>query len=832
MTTRRLTLQVKRRMQNMSRRCPFGAGLAILSLGVGLALCACAASPLQVSGIYPHLAFFNDGAECGTGAVVPWADRLWAVTYSPHEPRGSSDKLYEITPDLRLIIRPESIGGTPANRMIHPESQQLFIGPYAIDAQRHVRVIPYEKMFGRPTGNARHLTDPANRIYCASMEEALYEVDVHTLAVTELWADEQVSAGRHSDLPGYHGKGLYSGQGRMIYANNGEHGKEAQRRPELPSGCLAEWDGKAEQWTVVRRNQFTDVAGPGGISGNPAPATDPVWSIGWDYRSLILMLREAGEWHAYRLPKASHCYDGAHGWHTEWPRIRDIGERDLLMTMHGMFWRFPKTFSLAHSAGIAPHSTYLKVVADFCRWNDRVVFGCDDAAKNEFSNRRKAKGALAGPGQSQSNLWFVDPSALDDFGIPLGRGAVWLDEPVRAKSPSEPMLFDGFARRSVHLAHTAAQSVAFRFEVDRRGNGRWTPLREVVVPAGGAHWIAFGTSERGAWVRVRADRDCPKATALFCFSNADRRGTRADRRFQGLAEASDTTASGGLLHARGGDARTLSFAAMRAQPGVTQEAGLYELDGELKLRRTVDLPRTAWLRQNAAIPRGVLTVDTASVLFVDDAGKRWRLPKGDAAFDQWSPLSDARVDREVCTERDLFNAHGTFYELPAETAGGFARIRPVATHNRRIHDYCSYRGLLVMSGISGAAPPSTHIIRSDDGQAALWVGALDDLWKLGKPRGTGGPWHNSVVKAGEPSDPYLMTGYDRKRVQLAHVSGEPVRMRMEVDISGAGTWVVYQEFDLRPGHPTQYVLPEGFSAYWVRLVASADTTATAQFTYE
>jgi len=53
-------------------------------------------------------------------------------------------------------------------------------------------------------------------------------------------------------------------------------------------------------------------------------------------------------------PKPAIAMTGAHGWHTEWPRIRDIGERDLLMTMHGMFWRFPKTFSLAHSAGIAP----------------------------------------------------------------------------------------------------------------------------------------------------------------------------------------------------------------------------------------------------------------------------------------------------------------------------------------------------------------------------------------------------------------------------------------------------------------------------------------------
>src|SRR5690606_36517230 len=75
--------------------------------------------PLQISGIYPHLAYYNNEGECGTGAVVPWADRLWVITYGPHLPYGSSDKLYEITPDLVQIVREESIGGTPANRMIH-----------------------------------------------------------------------------------------------------------------------------------------------------------------------------------------------------------------------------------------------------------------------------------------------------------------------------------------------------------------------------------------------------------------------------------------------------------------------------------------------------------------------------------------------------------------------------------------------------------------------------------------------------------------------------------------------------------------------------------------
>src|SRR6478672_5877194 len=150
-----------------------------------------AADPPHFSGIYPHLCAFNKEGECGTGAVVPWAGKLWRITYAPHKPQGSSDKLYEITPDLQMTIRPESVGGTPANRMIHRESQQLFIGPYVIDAKGVVRVITPQQMFGRLTGNARHLTDPVNKIYYATMEEGLYEVDVRSLAVTKLWTDEQ-----------------------------------------------------------------------------------------------------------------------------------------------------------------------------------------------------------------------------------------------------------------------------------------------------------------------------------------------------------------------------------------------------------------------------------------------------------------------------------------------------------------------------------------------------------------------------------------------------------------------------------------------------------------
>ncbi|MFM2241192.1 MAG: hypothetical protein RLZ97_47, partial [Verrucomicrobiota bacterium] len=794
------------------------------------------AEPAQLSGIYPHLAYYNDEGECGTGAVVPWADRLWIITYAPHKPLGSSDKLYEITPDLELIIRPESIGGTPANRMIHEESQQLFIGPHAIDATGKVRTIPLKTMPGRPTGNARHLTDPAGKIYFATMEEGIYEVDVETLAVTELFADDQGQIGHYqgtagqrrlAKLPGYHGKGLYSGHGRLIYANNGEAGGEAKVNPATPSGVLASWDGKSDNFEVIRRNQFTEVTGPGGIHGNKNPDSDPIWAMGWDHRSLILMLLDGGEWHSFRLPKATHTYDGAHGWNTEWPRIREIGQGDdFLATMHGTFWKFPKSFSLKNTAGIEPRSTYLKVIGDFARWNDRIVFGCDDTAQSEFLNKRKAKGHITPP-QSHSNLWFVDPSQLASFGPPIGRGAVWAGDDVKAHTPSEPYLFSGYDKRGVHLTHGSSSTLTFHFEIDEKGTGTWTDLAKVEVPAKGHVWHSFPASNQGPWIRVSIDKDATDVTAAFQYRDADPRPTTADAIFDGLATAAESPATGGILRPRADNARTLALAATDAEG---KPAGAYELHADLTLKPATDAGLDSHTRKNAAIPAGILKIEDSSVLFIDDKGKRWRLPKGDPALDQACAQGDSRVAREVATERDFFHAHGTFYELPAENAGGFAKVRPVTTHNRRVHDFCSYRGLFIMTGISADAPSdNAHIIRSADGKASLWAGAIDDAWKMGKPRGHGGPWKNSEVKAGTASDPFLMTGYDEKTLTLS--SSTAATITAEIDLTGEGRWAVYQKFELSPGTDLTHAFPADFGAYWIRFTSDKDTRASAQLEY-
>lgn len=826
------------------RFCMVGVALAFLSGCANARLDdASSDSPFNIAGVYPHLAMYNSQGECGTGAVVPWAGRLWVVTYAPHYPIGSDDKLYEITPELEQIIRPESVGGTPANRMIHRESNQLVIANYFIDADRNVRAIPPRTMPGRPTGTARHLTDPAGKVYIATMEEGLYEIDVETLGVTCLINDGNINPGAtaypdaiSSRLLGYHGKGLYSGQGGLFYSNNGEHGQDAKRDPTTASGALAQWGGPGKDWQLILREQFTEITGPGGIYGAPEVPegeedTAPIWAMGWDHRSVILRLLDKGEWHQYRMPKASFSYDGAHGWNTEWPRIREIGEGDdFLATMHGTFWHFPRTFSLRDTSGIAPRSNYLKVIGDFARWGDFIVLGCDDSAKSEFLNKRPFKSEGGASMVSNSNLWFVTPEQLSECGPALGSGGPWYQQDIPADESSDPYLFAGYDHRMLHLGHAGETAATFIVEVDRKGNGQWEELVSIEVPAKGYVSRSFDGDEAGEWVRIRPTSAATGVTAWFHYADEDTRTTEPAAIFDGIATADSGDTLGGVMRGLGNGHRTLGLI---AQNRLNQDRQMYQLDAALGFEPVALENET--LRapvRNAAQPIDIpIQIDGASVI-VEEDGKRWRLPIAPSYAEHQSygtVLGPARVVREVATERDMLNVGGTFYELPARNAGGFQHVRPIASHPFTIHDFCSYRGLMLITGIDRDAD-GPRIFKSPAGDSAVWAGAVDEFWQMGKPVGVGGPWHDSAVQAGTPSDPYLMYGYDRKSLELA--ADQPAKITIQIDPTGTGTWFDYATLAVTPDQPAMHAFPAGFSAHWLRFVSDVSVQATATLTYE
>ena len=158
-------------------------------------------------------------------------------------------------------------------------------------------------------------------------------------------------------------------------------------------------------------------------------------------------------------------------------------------------------------------------------------------------------------------------------------------------------------------------------------------------------------------------------------------------------------------------------------------------------------------------------------------------------------------------------------------------MRPVTTHNKQISDFCRWRGLLVLAGTSTKAKADDHLYRSADGEAGLWFGDVDDLWRMGAPRGMGGPWKDTAVTANTPSDPYLMTGYDAKALELSHDAAGPVVFTVEVDFLADDSWSEYARFTVPAGQTFKHVFPAGYSAHWVRLRADHAAKATATFTY-
>ena len=805
----------------------------------------------QVSGIYPHLTTYSHGRvdgrqsyagwagrrgpehggqrECGIGAIVPWGGKLYMINYGAHEPEGSEHKLYIIDQDLRMEIFQGSVGGTPAGRMIHQESNQLFIGHYAIDGEGNIRVISIEEMPGRMTAIARHLTDPENKVYYFDMEGMLYEVDVHTLKPTLLY---------QKPLPGWHGKGAYTAQGRLVMANNGEQvpfriHEEWQVdttgiRGDENFGVLAEYDG--ERFTVIERKQYTDVTTRHGIHAIPDDQS-PLWTMGWDKRSVRLKVLDQGQWHTWLLPKATTNNDPFHGWFTEWPRIRELQEGQFVMDMHGMFFDFPAEFSSEDASGIRPIGSHLRFITDFAWWNGQVVISCNETSVqgNPYA------------GQPQSNLWFGSFEELAEWGPKTGYGSVWVEDEVKAGEASLPYLFAGFDRRVVHLVNHSGKPVEMLVQLDRQGNGTWQDAMTLEVAPDGYTWHVFDAGMQAEWIRLVSNEDA-RITATFHYTDRSYHdGKKYAAMFEGLARFDDT---GLVHHARlypNHDNFNLTLHAGAIENGSFVPRNAFELN-------KYDFTYSEGLRDSTSLRilnnRTIWYQDEASVV-LESAGQRLRLPMGKGSY---TPEAIRNV-RELASERELANIHGTFYEVPllyVNQEGQYHMMRPVATHNRMISDMATWNGLLVLSGVRQDAKPSPHII-SDAGQGlAVWVGGMDDIWKLGKPVGVGGPWKDTPVRANELSDKYLMTGYDKKTLMLTadrdvevsvyvhttHYMGLDIGDEPWREIKTVPKPLLYETFQLRAGETITHVFPEGYSAHWLQLLASDDCVATGWLVYE
>lgn len=457
--------------------------------------------PTNISGVFPHLAIVADHepnrSEIGIGGLMPWANKLWAVTYLAHlAESGGGSGLFEIDSQLKMIKRSESVNGTFANRMIHPPSNQLIIGPHAIDTKGNVRTFP-ELGKHRLTATMEHLTNPNEMVYFLTMEGLLFEANVKTLAVkllSNLLEEPQLGL-RKGIRP--HFKGGYTAHGRVVVANNTL--EESDYLGKTHDGLLAEWDGK--NWTVLDRSQWLDVAGRKNLS-------EVIFATGADRASILLKAFIKGKWRTYRLPKATHTQD--HTVTTEWPRIREVESERYMMNAGGMFYELPPMAYGGELWGIKPITQHLRIIGDYCSWRGMLVIAGDQTTpvwdKNVYV------------GQPQSNFWFGKTDDLWNFGgKPAGWGGPWMYTPVQANTPSDPYLMTGFDKKVLHLKHDSATEAVFTIEVDFLGDGTWSTYKTIKVGVKGYEHHEFPAGFSAHWVRLKVSKAC-KATAFFIYT--------------------------------------------------------------------------------------------------------------------------------------------------------------------------------------------------------------------------------------------------------------------------------------------------------------------------
>jgi hypothetical protein len=261
------------------------------------------------------------------------------------------------------------------------------------------------------------------------------------------------------------------------------------------------------------------------------------------------------------------------------------------------------------------------------------------------------------------------------------------------------------------------------------------------------------------------------------------------------------------------------------------QAGLFEFDGK-SWNRLSDKPHMdVAARQDMGTVLFATGWDEASVLFwalVKGKWQRFRLPKASQAFSQAWQTEWMRI-REVETEHYLVDIQGMFYELqPIAFQDHIWGMKPICQHLRTIPDYCSFRGLFAVGG-NQTTPNRDNNAVSGQPQSGIWFGKTDDLWSWGKPAGWGGPWWNADVRKDVPSDPYLMTGFDKK---MLHVSSDKAAyFRIEIDFMGMGDFKPYERLSTGAQGYAHHIFPAGFSAHWVRLTPETDCRATAAFFY-
>jgi hypothetical protein len=208
----------------------------------------------------------------------------------------------------------------------------------------------------------------------------------------------------------------------------------------------------------------------------------------------------------------------------------------------------------------------------------------------------------------------------------------------------------------------------------------------------------------------------------------------------------------------------------------------------------------------------------------NDQWKTYRLPKGSQAWEHAWNTEWMRI-REAQTERFMMDVFGLMYELPVMSYGGhMLPVKPICNHIRVIPDFTFWRGMFVMAGDQidqAVGQPQSNLLFEN----------IDDLWNYGKPVGWGSIWWEDDVQKNQYSDPFLMTGFDKKTIHITNHARRAVKISFEVDYMGNETWNTYKTIQIEGNSYKSIVFPDGYSAHWIRAKSHENAKLTVNFQY-
>lgn len=186
--------------------------------------------------------------------------------------------------------------------------------------------------------------------------------------------------------------------------------------------------------------------------------------------------------------------------------------------------------------------------------------------------------------------------------------------------------------------------------------------------------------------------------------------------------------------------------------------------------------------------------------------------------------------RTVDTERFLMDFHGGWFALSSFLDGpnqdpqiSWPRIEPISRSYRTNTDFTIHNGKLLISGNQSSEQAGNKYPTTGQPQSTIVaLDSSDDLFKYGKPMGSGYLWRAASVAPTELSDNMLMRGYDRKELHLYNGTATSVDVDVLISTGGGNITYTYVRLTVPANDHAGTVLPNGD---WVRTRAIGACTS-------